>query len=836
MKSVAHPVSWACAALALAAAVAFAPPPIAGAPAAWPTPPPVPKPRPVTDDYAGTKVVDAYRYFENMSDPLVVKFFRDQNAYARAVLEKLEPGRGALLARIANLDNATASVTSVQRAGAYDFYERRDPQQNSFKLYVRHEGESDERVLVDPDNLVTKAGQHFTIEYFSPSPNGDYVAYGVSEGGSENATLHVVEVAGGRILSDAIDRAKYIGVTGWRSDDKSFYYLRFPKLAAGEPPTDAELKPISYLHVLGNDPDRDPAVFGYGLDPAVALDPTDFPLVITSPVSRYAIGLVAHGVKNEQTLYVAPAADLAKRPIGWKKIADVADDVTSEDIRGSWLYLLSHRDASNYKVLALDLERPDIAQARTIVAPSKAVVEEIGVAGDGLYVRSRLGGFGAIERAGLAADGTPDGQTRAIGLPLQGAVDEMITDPRVNGAIVHLVSWTTSRRYLEIDANGQVSDTGLQPLSTVDTTPYASEEAFAPSADGTQVPISIIYRKDLARDGSHPTYLEGYGAYGITIDPYFLGTRFAWLDRGGVWAVCHVRGGGWFGEDWHRAGMIATKQHTIDDFIGCGRYLVTQKFTTPQHLAGEGTSAGGITIGRAITEKPALFAAALDVVGESDAVRGEFTPNGPPNVPEFGTVKDPADVAPLINMDAYLNVKSGTPYPAVMLITGINDPRVAPWELAKFAAALERATTSGRPILLRVDYDAGHGFLDATRAQSEQLLADQFSFLLWQLRGSDVCPGPAAHRLLPLTGGSPKFARRDQKHPGYVVDVGRRRRFGTLAAGSPRTLGEPGRRCRSSRRTICVRPSSRSSARRGRSARCARSSVASASSGSRSKA
>lgn len=295
-----------------------------------------------------------------------------------------------------------------------------------------------------------------------------------------------------------------------------------------------------------------------------------------------------------------------------------------------------------------------------------------------------------------------------------------------------LVNWTTSQRYYDEDA-GTVTDTGLRPPSPIDTSAYTSTEEFATSADGTRVPISIVTRKDVVRDGSHPAYLEGYGSYGLEIEPNFLGTRFAWLERGGVYAVCHPRGGGWFGEDWHLAGKIATKQHTIDDFVACGRYLVAKGYTSPAHLAGEGTSAGGITIGRSITEHPELFAAALDIVGVSDAARSEFSPNGPPNVPEFGSVTVPSQVAPLLNMDAYLNVKPGTSYPAVMLNTGINDPRVSSWELAKFTAALQAATTSGRPILLRVDYDAGHGFMGTTRDQANVLLADQFSFLLWQL-------------------------------------------------------------------------------------------------------
>jgi prolyl oligopeptidase len=711
----------------LASTLALAVPP------GWPAPPPPAQKRPVTDDYEGTKVVDAYRYFEDDKAPVVQAYFKAENAYARAVLSKLEPGRGKLLERITALSNAGSTVTSVERVGNDYFYEKREPGENTLRLYEREAGSSAERVLVDPDKLVTKPGQHYSLEYYAPSLDGKYVGYGATEGGSEAATLRIVDTTTGQILPDTIDRTKFVGIESWRSDGTSFYYLRFPKLAPGAPPAAGEEKPVTYLHVLGTDPDKDPAVLGYGVGTSTHIEPIDFPFVFVSPASPYAVAAIAHGVQNENTLYVKLAKDVPDVSVPWTKIVDVADAVTSFDVKDSTIYLLSHKDASNFKILAMSLASPDVAQAKTVVPPSETVVEQLAVAHDGLYVRSRTGGFGSIKRYALADDGTPTGSVAPITFPFEGASGELITDARVDGVTFDLQSWLTPYRYFVADASGNVSDTHIKAPNAVDTSGYTSSEEFATSVDGTKVPISIVYPKSLVRDGSHPAYLEGYGSYGVTITPAYLGSRLAWVEHGGVYAVCHVRGGGWYGEDWHTAGKIATKQHTIDDFIACGRYLVAQKYTAPVHLAGEGTSAGGITIGRSITEAPGLFAAALDIVGVSDAARSEFSPNGPPNVPEFGSVKVASQVAPLLNMDAYLHVKAGTKYPAVMLNTGINDPRVAPWELAKFTAALQAASTSGRPILLRVDYDAGHGFMATTRSQANQLLADQYSFLLWQL-------------------------------------------------------------------------------------------------------
>jgi prolyl oligopeptidase len=703
---------------------------IAPAAQSFPSPPPVPPTRPVAETLYGTSVTDPYRYFENTNDPVVVRFFKEENAYARAVLSRLGPARAQLFERIQALDNAGTVVSDVTLDGPYYFYEKLSPGDNSPKLYVRNADGTGERLLIDPQSLAT-AGKHYTINYFLPSLDGRYVAYGISEGGSEAAVIHIVETATARVLPDAIDRAYFVGATSWLPDGNSFYYVRFPKLQPGEPETDKETRAVAYLHVLGRDPDRDVAVFGYGVDPKVPFGLTDFPIILYSPVSPYTIGMVAHGVQNERTIYAVRAPVLDSGSVAWKPVADTADDVTDFDVKGSTVYLFTHKNAPTYKLIATSLAAPNVATAQTVIPAGQSILEQLGVAADGLYVLSRDGGFGQITRVSLAADGTPGASTN-VALPFQGSVNAISTDPRVPGTVFGLTGWTHSLLYYAVDANGTVTDTHLKELANVDMSPYTSSEVQARSADGTMVPLSLVYRKGIALNGSHPTYLEGYGAYGLEINPSFSATRVAWLERGAVFAVCHPRGGGWYGEAWHRAGMIATKPHTWQDFIACGRWLIAHKYTSPAHLAGEGTSAGGITIGRAITTQPHLFAAALDVVGVSNAMRSEFSPNGPPNIPEFGTVKNAAGFKALYAMDAYEHVVPGTGYPAVMLITGYNDPRVSSWELAKFTARLQKATTSGRPILLRVDYDAGHGFLAASRKQSEELLTDEYSFLLWQ--------------------------------------------------------------------------------------------------------
>jgi len=702
---------------------------------AWPAPPPPPPVRPVTTDYFGTKVVDPYRYFENLKAPEVQTYFRQQADYTNAVLDRLGPGRDTLRHDVARLADAGTSVFVVATAGGNLFYLERPPSANDARLMVRGaDGRS--RLLLDPDAFGKASGSkaHLSISGVLPSPDGSFVAVGLVPGGAEAEThTRILETATATVLPEDFPRT-WQGATAWSPDGKTVFYNQLPLLKPGESENDRELRSLVYRHTLGST-GADAAVFGIGVDPKVPLLPTDFPFVSISPASPYAFGVVAHGVQSEQTIYVAPAAAVvAGGAIPWRKIVDVDDDVVSFDVKGATMYLLSHKDASRYKVLALDLEHDGAtaANAPVAVAPSDVVIQQVAVAADGLYVRGILGGLANLRKLPFA-NGGPPSAAASIPLPFPGTLQAFVTDPEAAGAVFDLVSWTKPSLVYLLGPNGEIADTGIRKAPKIDTSRYASLEVEAKSADGTLVPLSIVMRRGTKLDGGNPVYLEAYGAYGNDIDPYFLGSNFAWLDQGGIWAVAHVRGGGEFGEDWHQAGKGPTKQHTIDDAVAAARYLIANKYTSPAHLALEGTSAGGVMVGGAITQHPELFAAALDVVGLTDELRTEDAdPNGAVNVPEFGSATTASGFKSVYAMDAYQHIVDGRNYPAVMAVTGINDPRVAPWQPAKFVARLQAASASGRPVLLRVDYDAGHGLLAASRAQAVSLLTDEFSFLLWQ--------------------------------------------------------------------------------------------------------
>jgi prolyl oligopeptidase len=692
-------------------------------------PPATPK-REVADDFFGTKIVDPYRWLEDLKSAEVAAWMKAQNDYTRSVLDRI-PGRDKLRDRIAELDDTGIRVSGFQSYSGYWFYLKVVPGEDNRKLYTRDGPDTPERLLLNSETL-TADGVHYSIDYYQPSLDGKLVAVGMSPGGSENSVLYVLDTATGKDLGERIDRAQF-GAVSWLPDNRSFFYNRLRKLGPDEPRTAYYLNSRAYLHHLGDDPDKDTTVFGNGLSPAVAMIDSDFPTVAVPPGSKYALAVVAHGVQNEVTLYAAPLSEVHDAGAPWHKLIDVTDEVTNFDIHGDHLYLVTHHEASRFKVVRLNLPEGDIHRAEIILPASEAVVIVVAAASDALYLQKLDAGLGRLWR--LPFEG---GAASEIRLPFDGAIQEMFTNPTEAGVYVRTASWTKSPVYLHYDPKSNtISDTKIIPLSPVDFSAIESEEVKAKASDGTMVPLSIIRKRDLKLDGSHPALLHGYGSYGITYDPGFDPSSLAWLERGGVIAVAHVRGGGEYGEDWHNGGRKATKQNTITDFIACAQYLIDHKYTSHDHLAGEGTSAGGITIGGAITGRPDLFGAALDNVGMSDDLRAELQINGPANIPEFGTVKNEEDFHNLLTISGYHRIKDQTAYPAVLLTTGINDPRVDPWQMNKMTARLQAATSSRKPVLLRVDYDAGHGGIGATRTQHTALLTDQFSFLLWQLGDPD---------------------------------------------------------------------------------------------------
>jgi prolyl oligopeptidase len=681
--------------------------------------------RNVPETFFGTTVDDPYRALEDVKDAQVAAWMKAHADHASATLSKLK-GYAGLKARVVELDNATeARIGSVQRGESGElFYTRRGATENTFKLYMRTDA-GQEKKLADPDDWQKETGKPHAINYFYPSHDGKLVAFGISAAGSEDASIYVMETATLKRIGKPIDRAQYPELS-WRPDNKSFFFLREQEMKPGMPATERYQNSQLWLHVVGSDT-KDTLILGPGVNPKVEVRRTDFAYVTVTPSSKWAIAAVYAGVQHEVPLYVAPLETVGKPNSPWVKICDASDKVTDFTVHGDDLYLMTYRASPRFSIVKVSLAKPDLKSAPNVVAPSEEVLVSIGAAKDGLYYEARDGAVKRVKRLAWGATAPT-----VVKLPLEGAASIMSADPKLDGAVVSLAAWTRAREIYAVDRTGAAKNTGLQPLGKFDSpTDLVATEVRVKSHDGAMVPLSIIHRKDLKLDGNNPTLLYGYGSYGFTEEPGFGPTRLAWLERGGVFAVANIRGSGVYGQDWYKAGYKTTKPNTWKDFIACAEYLIAQRYTSKAKIGIQGGSAGGILVGRAITERPDLFAAAIPAVGVLDAVRAETTANGVPNIPEFGTVKKEDEFRGLLAMSSYHHVKPGTAYPAVMLPHGVNDPRVDVWHSSKMAARLLASTTSGKPVLLNLDYESGHGIGD-TKAQRQKQIADNYAFLFWQ--------------------------------------------------------------------------------------------------------
>ena len=701
--------------LALSVSAAFA----ADIPAA-----PVARVEPVTDTYFGEAVVDRYRWMENDKDPDWLPYLKQQNAHARGLLDAL-PKRDVLLTRIQQLSGDVATPARIQKAGARLFYQQRPAGANNFKLFVRELGKnsSKDRVLVDPTKLDTKTS-HVSLDWWQASPDGSKLAYGLSKDGSEDSVLHIMDVRTGAILKERIADTQGAD-PNWLDDSSGFFYNQ---LTGKNNTPERYLDAVARFHKLGTDPAKDPLLMKRGLDPAVKYEKIQAPYIATALHSNTAL-LILSDVRPEKRIYAAPLRDVIKGKAKWQVVADFADEITNLDLDGDNLYLLSTKDHPRGRLLKTSASAPSLAKATEVVPESKLVLQGITRAKDGLYLRAMDGGPSTLQRLGN------DGKLTTIALPFEGTLRAVEADPSAAGVLTVLTGWLEPAGIWSVGADGKVSDTGITPKPAIDTSAYTTERRYATAKDGTQVPYSLIYKKGLKMDGKNPAFISAYGSYGsAAYTPSFAGRTLALADQGAIVGYANVRGGGEFGRQWHRAGQLENKPNTWRDLIAVCEDMNAKGYTSPQHLAIGGRSAGGITMGRALEERPDLFAAVVSGVGWHNPLRYVAEQNGYGEEPEWGAIADPAGFKALKSIDSYQLVEDGTKYPAIMLTTGVTDPRVAPFHPAKMAARLQTATASGKPVILRVDFDAGHG-MGSTRAQQDAESADTYAFILSQTTG-----------------------------------------------------------------------------------------------------
>jgi len=674
--------------------------------------------KPVTDEYQGVKVEDPYQWLEKDDDPQVKAWSEGQNQRTRAYLDKL-PDRAGIEKQLTEWYAKTSPSYSglVSRPGILFAMKFQPPKQQQMLVTLASaDNLKSEKMVLDPNALDAKGTT--AIDWFAPSRDGKYVAISISQGGSEDGTLHIYEAATGKALPDSIAHVQYPtagGSAAWNADGTGIYYTRFPR--KGErPEADLNFYQQVYFHKIGTADTEDSYCIG-----------KDFPRIAeikleASRDGKYVCATVANGDGGDFAHYLLG-------PDGnWKQITQFSDQIKAARLgRDNALYLLSRADAPRGKVLRLPLDKLELASAAMIVPPSDAVIQFLEPTADALYVADLLGGPSQIRRFGL------DGKNETtVPIPTISAVTEM-ESLEDNSLLFRDVSYTEPAAWFHcIAGKPQPVKTALINTSPVSFADIEVTRDFAISKDGTKVPLNILRRKGTKLDGNNPTLLYGYGGYSISMTPNFDFTRRLWFDRGGLYVVANIRGGGELGEDWHKAGNLTKKQNVFDDFAAAAEYLIKRKWTRPEKLAIQGGSNGGLLMGVMITQHPDLARAVVSSVGIYDMLRVELAPNGAFNVTEFGTVKDPQQFTALYAYSPYHHVVDGTKYPSILMMTGANDGRVAPYHSRKMVARLDEANKSANPILLRTSSSAGHGIGTALSERIKQL-ADTYSFLFAQL-------------------------------------------------------------------------------------------------------
>jgi prolyl oligopeptidase len=696
--------------------------------AAWDYPPT--KTVDVADTYFGKTYPDPYRWLENLKDKETEAWFKAQAELTDRLLAKI-PARDALVEEWMSLDKLKpATYSAIAYENGRFFYKKTLGGENVGKLYFREGWDGAEKLLFDPGAY--KAGVVTTIESIVPSWNGKYVLMGFSSGGAEYSELRVLDVDRDTLLPDSMYPS--MGPTGWAPDSKSFFY-DMGKVTDIKS-LDIELNRKTKWHRLGAEVASDTDIFSDESNPELEISAKEMPSAsIEESYPDYIVGFVGT-VQNEMRVFYAPASELKNAKIKWDVLCKPSDNIVRGfEFHDQFIYAVTHTDAPKYKVVRTSVQHPDWTHAETVVPEASDSIEAIVKCRHYLLIVYSNGVTGRLVRYDFAS-----GKTSEVKLPLSGTLSVECPDWKSDRCLVSITSWTVPRKTYDFEAeketfvksafDSSVTYPGFENL--------VSEEVEAPSYDGTMVPLSIIYQRGIPMDGSNSCILEGYGAYGDSYTPYFS-VRYSMAKRGVVLAFAHVRGGSEKGEAWYKAGFKTTKPNTWKDFIACAEYLVKKGYTSPATLGGTGTSAGGILISRAITDRPDLFGAAVCNVGCANAMRLEFSPNGPVNTPEFGSVKDPVECRALYEMDGVQHVRQGVKYPAVMGVAGWNDPRVPAWQPGKFIAALQKASASGKPVLMKVNYDSGH--FTEEKIVTFKNFAGQAAFLLWQTGHPDFQPG-----------------------------------------------------------------------------------------------
>jgi prolyl oligopeptidase len=673
------------------------------------------------DTYFGTKVPVPYQWMEDLTSPQLKAWVEAENKLTGDYLAKI-PVRGWIDHRLTELWNYAKEGTPDQLGNGMLFFRRNAGLQNQSVVYVQDSATARPRVLIDPNKLSSDGST--ALVFGVPSTDGKYYAYALSEGGSDWETVHVLDVATGKELPDAVHWVKFSGIA-WTHDGKGFFYSRFPT-----PPGDQESKINQkvvdqklYYHRLGTPQSSDKLVYSMPGHPEWGVGAS------VSEDGRYLVLFVFNGTSTKNRLYYADLRDPAhpdpaakvmplytKGDAGYTPIGNIGDT----------LYLQTTLDAPRGRIVAAKFDDPDPAHWRTVVPEAEGVL-----AGATMADGEILANYQVVAKSRLELFDTAGKLLHVLAMPTLGTVGGVSARNDSKTLYYSFASYlypTTIYRYDIADGKTSVS---FRPDVKFDPSQYETKQVFYTSKDGTKVPMFIVAKKGIKLDGSHPTVLYAYGGFDISVTPGFNPMLPVWLEMGGVYAVANIRGGGEYGEAWHHAGMLGNKQNVFDDFAWAAKYLIKQGYTSSKHLGIQGYSNGGLLTGASITRHPELFGAAYIGHGVLDMLRYQKFSGGAFWVPEYGSSDDKQAFQWLVKYSPLQNIHAGTCYPPTLITTSWDDDRVVPSHEFKFAAKIQQAQGCDNPILLRTTASTSHTYMPTDKRIQQD--ADVWAFEAYNL-------------------------------------------------------------------------------------------------------
>lgn len=693
--------------------------------------------KPVTDNYFDMKVVDEYRNLENLDDLKTLNWMKSQTDYASSILD-LIPNKNYYLEKRIEFDKRQGYSVSDLKITSSDkyFYLKKSGNEKVAKLYYRESFTSEDKLLYDPNDYKKNESNHdFIINYINPSWDGNTIAISIAEKGNELSEVIIMDVKTKKVRSEIITNVDPVSSGGikWLDDNSGFIYLYYP--TSNSKSRDFYKNSQSVLYKIGTDPKKINDVFSRRNNPDLNIAEDQFPIILDfEKDDQYYIGMIVDYDYFRKT-FIIEKKDLLKGKKNWKLLSDIGDKAKNLELYKDDVVFLSSYNSSFNKLCKTNINNPNFKDPNVLVPEKKdEFIKSYRITQDGIYYTTTKNGVEAKLYL------YKDGRDIPIKLPYSSG-NISLQSQGENSSNIWIVcsGWANDEQRFRYD----IKTNTLKPENLVPITEYPEfkdiivEEITVKSRDGIEIPLSLIYNKNLIRNGRSPLLMEAYGSYGISDAPIFAKSYLLWANQGGIMAIAHVRGGGEKGEQWRLGGYKETKPNTWRDLIDCTEYLIREKYTSKDKVAIWGASAGGITVGRAMTERPDLFKAVIAEVGVMNPLRDETTPNGQPK--EFGTIKDPKEFKALLEMDSYHHIKKGIEYPATFITGGINDQRVTVWEPVKFAAKLMADDASNNPILLKVDFEGGHGG-NVPVAQRYSNLGDIFAFAFWQLGHPDYQP------------------------------------------------------------------------------------------------